>query len=225
MGKVRQIFVWDGVRDLGPFRREELIEQINAGAVLPGHFFFEEGMTDWARVATLPGCARLLASDAQKAMLTRMGVEYDEYITKDDVSRILEEQPATERQLALIAYLGLAARPHLTKNEAGDLIEVAKQDPRLGSRFESWNAERLELHPDIYSTERKALKDSRAEILLEEYENFRSDLIENGMDAPKLLLDDVARLIVELDGSVEGWDRDIRLTGLDHLLELVRPQS
>lgn len=131
MAKVRQIFVWDGTRDLGPFRREELIEQIKAATVLPSHFFFEEGMTDWARVATLQCCARFLASDAQKQMLTRMGVEYDEYLTKDDVSRILEQQPATERQQALIDYLGLAVRPHPTKNEASDLIQAAKQDPKL----------------------------------------------------------------------------------------------
>jgi hypothetical protein len=210
---------------LGPFRREELIDQIKTGEVLPSHFFFEEGMIGWALVATLPGCARLLASDAQKAMLTRMGVEYDEYLTKDDVSRILEQQPATERQLALLEYLGLAARSHLTKNEAGDLIEAAKQNPALGSRFDSWNTERLDLHADMYAAERKAFKDSRPEVLLEEYENFRTDLLENGIKAPKLSLEEVTRLVSELDETVHGWDRDLRLTGLDRLLELMKHHS
>jgi hypothetical protein len=210
---------------LGPFRRQDLINQIKTGEVLPSHFFFEEGMTGWVRVATLPGCARLLASDAQKAMLTRMGVEYDEYLTKDDVSRILEQQPATERQLALLKYLGLAAPPHLTKNEASDLIEAAKQDPVLGNRFDSWNTDRLDLHANMYAPERKAFKDSRAGVLLEEYKNFRRNLSENAVKVPKLSLEEVTRLVAELDKTVHGWDRDLHLTGLDHLLELMKHQS
>jgi len=128
VARVRQIFIWDGSQDLGPYRRDELIEQLRIGAVLPSHYYYEEGMSDWARVVSLPCCARFLASDAQKQMLTRMGVKYDEYLTKEDVSRILERQPARERQLALINYLGLSVSPHLTKNEASELIEAAKRD-------------------------------------------------------------------------------------------------
>jgi hypothetical protein len=154
MAKVRQIFIWDGTRDLGPFRREELIEQLRIGIVLPSHFFFEEGMSDWARVVSLPCCSRFLASDAQKQMLTRMGIEYDEYLTKDDVSRILEQQPATERQIALMRYLRLTASPTLTKNGASELLELAEQDPRLRDRLDSWNFDRLELHSGVYATER-----------------------------------------------------------------------
>lgn len=225
MGKVRQIFVWDGVRDLGPFRREQLVDQLRSGAVRPNHFFFEEGMAGWERVATLPCCARFLASDAQKTMLREMGVDYDEYLTKDDVSGILEQQPATERQVALLKYLGVAVSPHLTKNEASDLIEAAKRDPRLGSRFDSWGADRINLHADIYAAERKLYQDGRAAVLLEEYENFRRDLSSNGMEAPKLSLGDVARLVTELDRTVGGWDKDLRLSGLDHLLDLVQRQS
>src|SRR5437773_7673063 len=105
MGKIRQIHIWDGAHDLGPFRRAELVEQLRLGTILPSHSYFEEGMTDWARVATLPCCPPFLASAAQKAMLETMGVRHDEFLTKDDVTRILEQQPATERQLALLHYL------------------------------------------------------------------------------------------------------------------------
>jgi hypothetical protein len=46
MGKVRQISVWNGKQDLGPFRREELVEQLKEGAVLPSDYYYEEGMAD-----------------------------------------------------------------------------------------------------------------------------------------------------------------------------------
>jgi len=44
MGKVRQIFVWNGKQDLGSFRREELVEQLKEGALLPSDYYYEEGM-------------------------------------------------------------------------------------------------------------------------------------------------------------------------------------
>ena len=221
MGKVRQIFVWNGKRDLGPFRRDKLVEQLKLGTVLPSHFYFEEGMSDWVRVTTLPCCARILASEAQKEMLTRMGIDYDEYITKDDVSRILEHQPATQRQRALLEYLGLSAPPNVTKNEASELLDAAKRDPSLCDRLDSWNLDRLSLHPDMYAAERNSFKESRTEILLEQYNDFRSDLRESGANVRKLTIEEITSLISQLDETRPNWDRDLYLNGLDCLLELL----
>ena len=39
MGKVRQISVWNGKQDLGSFRREELVEQLKEGALLPSDYY------------------------------------------------------------------------------------------------------------------------------------------------------------------------------------------
>jgi hypothetical protein len=222
MGKIRQIFVWDGHRDLGPFRRDELVEQLRIGVVLPSHFYFEEGMKDWARVASLPCCVRFLASDAQKEMLTRMGIEYDDYLTKNDVSRILEKQPATERQLALLAYLNLPISTDLTKNEASDLLEAAKRDASLGERLDQWNYDRLELHADIYATERATFKLDRIEIMLGQYRNFKSDLRENGGRIRSVNREEMIELIAKLDAARPGWDRQIELNGLDQVLDLLK---
>lgn len=191
------------------------------GAVQPSHYYYEEGMTDWARVAALPCCARFLASDAQKEMLTNMGVRFDEFLTKTDVSTIMERQPATERQLALIDYLGLTQPPGLTKNQASQLLEVAKQDPAVRQRLDSWNIDRLELHPNTYSAERRAFKEGRADLLLSQYRDFRSDLRENGAKIRNLSIEEVNVLITRLDASRPGWDREIDLKGLDFLLDLL----
>lgn len=197
------------------------MEQLRVRGVLPSDYYYEEGMTDWARVATLPCCARFLASDAQKEMLTNMGVSYDEFLTKADVSRIMDRQPATERQLALIEYLGLARPPELTKNEASDLLEAAKQDPILLERLDSWNIDRLILHPNTYATERGTFKEGRAELLLNQYREFQSDLRRNGARVRNLSIEDVSRLVTQLDAVRPGWDREIALKGLDFLLDLL----
>jgi hypothetical protein len=222
MAKVRQIYIWDGNQNLGPLRRDELVQQLRVGIVLPSHFYWEEGMSDWARVASLPCCARFLASDAQKDMLSSMGVEYDEFLTKDDVSRILEAQPATDRQLALMNYLGLTISPNLTKNEASELLDKAKQDPLIRERLERWNVDRLELHSALYAAERRSFKESRSELLLRRYREFRSDMRESGVSIKNLTLEQINSLIVVLDRTRPRWDSDIELNGLDYLLELLK---
>jgi hypothetical protein len=221
MGKVRQIFIWNGTQDLGPFRRTELVEQLELGTVLPSHYYFEEGMSEWARVAALPCCARLLASDAQKTMLSRMGIEYDEFLTKSDVSRILDNAPATERQIALLKYLGIEAPPSLTKNAASELLDVAKGDPLMLDKLDAWNVDRLELHADIYAGERIAFKNSRAQALLEQYHEFQADLQGSGVRVRRLTLEELNSAIAKLDATRPGWDRELRLNGLDHVLDVL----
>jgi hypothetical protein len=154
-----------------------------------------------------------------------MAIEYDEFLTKDDVSRIMELQPATDRQLSLLEYLGVSTPPNLTKNEASELVEAAKQDSLVRDRLDSWTIERLELHPDLYAAERSSFKHSRAELLLGQYRDFQSDMHKNGVRVRKLSIQEVNSLIGELDDSRPGWDREIYLNGLNHLLDLLKDRT
>lgn len=221
MAKVRQIFIWNGKEDLGPFRRQELIEQLRTGSVRPEYYYWEEGMSDWLCVALLRCCREFLATDAQKQMLDRMGVDYDEFLTKDDVNFVLENQPATDRQLALLQYLGINAAIDLTKTNASEIIEKARSDQSLGERFDRWTIDRLNLRPDLYASERAAFKSRRAADLLSEYDQFRRDSRENGLSFPKLSLLDVEGFVSKLDDAKPGWDRDIRMALFDHLLPAI----
>jgi hypothetical protein len=140
VGKVRQIFIWNGKEDLGPFRREELVEQLKTGAVLPSHYYFEEGMVGWERVARLPCCRKFLATDAQKQMLDRMGVNYSEFLTKADVTSIMENRPATERQLEYLKSFGVTPPSSLTKVQASEMIERCLDDPAARERQSQFRA-------------------------------------------------------------------------------------
>jgi hypothetical protein len=218
VGKIRQLFIWNSKEDLGPFRREELVGQLKAGAVLPSDYYYEEGMPGWERVAHLPCCKKFLATDAQKQMLERMGIEYDEFLTKADVSSIMENQSATDRQIALLRYLGYETPPGLTKPVASRMIEEARNNPCLAERFDQWTFDRLDLRPDLYASERAAFKSRRAGDLLSEYEEFRRDSRQNGLNFPKLTLISIQEFVAKLDAAKPGWDHDIRMALYDHLL-------
>jgi len=144
VAKVRQIFIWNGKQDLGPFRREELVEQLKSGAVLPSDYYYEEGMADWQRVARLRCCNRFLATDAQKAMLDRMGVTYGEFLRKTDVTSILENQPATEKQLAYLQSFGVTPPTALTKVQASDMIQRCLDDHVARERQSEFRAIEIE---------------------------------------------------------------------------------
>jgi predicted nucleic acid-binding Zn-ribbon protein len=127
--EVRQIFIWNGKNDLGPFTDEELMEKVKSGAVRPADYYFIEGMRDWERVAHLPVCKKLLATSRQKQMLDEMGVKYDEFLTKTDVSGILANQPATQRQLDYLKSFGVTPAASFTKAQASEMIERCVADP------------------------------------------------------------------------------------------------
>jgi hypothetical protein len=140
VGKVREIFIWNGKERLGPFRREELIQRLQAGSVLPSDYYWEEGMPAWERVAHLACCRKFLATDAQKQMLARMGVKYSEFLTKADVTAIMEGQPATQRQLEYLRSFGVTCSNSLTKKQASELIERCLDDPAARERQSQFRA-------------------------------------------------------------------------------------
>lgn len=230
MGKVRQIFVWNGKEDLGSFRREELVEQLQAGTVLPSDYFFEKGMSNWERVALLPCCVKFLATEPQRQMLARMGITYSEFLTKAEVSAIMAQRrsdpagPATGRQLAFLAYLGISVPANLNKSQAGDLIDSALDNDSLSERRSTWRYDRYDLYPDLFAEERAEFKSGRGAALLADYNDFRIETREGpgGSDyLPKLTLAHVDAVVEMLDRLRPGWDRDLRRAMLDDFLPAI----
>ena len=73
----------------------------------------------------------------------------------------------------------------------------------------------------MYAAERNSFKQGRAQILLDQYNDFRSDLRESGAKVRKLTIEEVSALIAQLDRSRPGWDRDLYLNGVDYLLQVL----
>jgi hypothetical protein len=175
VNKVRQIFIWNGREDLGPFTVDGLVEKLEAGAVRPSDYYFEEGMTDWERVRALPLSKRFLATSKQKRMLDEMRVRYDEFLTKADVSSILANQPATAKQLDYLKSFGVMPVAPLTKTQASEMIERCLADPAARERQIQFKAEEFErrqreretypsyyLKEDMLSAERELIALKRA---------------------------------------------------------------
>jgi len=74
-------------------------------------------------------------------------------------------EPATPRQQAFLAFMGVTTPPGATRQQGAVLVNDAMEnDP---SRLARWNAERLQLHPDIFAEEIQARKEGRAQRFFE----------------------------------------------------------
>jgi hypothetical protein len=74
-------------------------------------------------------------------------------------------EPASPRQQAFLAFMGVTMPPGTTRQQAAVLVNDAMEnDP---SRLARWNAERLKLHPDIFADEIQARKEGRAQLFFE----------------------------------------------------------
>jgi hypothetical protein len=227
MGRLaRQVFIArDGVQ-YGPYGRSELIRNFRSGAILPRDFYWEEGMADWKRVALLPFAQKSLATDAQRRMLDRMGVEYDEFLTKSEVTAIMSRRnTATPQQLALLEYLGVTAPPGISKSEASALYNSAISNESVAERRSTWHHDKYDLYPDLFAEERAKFKAGRAASLLSDYSDFRAEVrktIGGGRNPlPKLQLSDVETIVSKLDLAYPGWDRDLMRAMLDYLLPAI----
>jgi hypothetical protein len=234
MGKYRQIFVWNGKEDLGPFRREELIEQLRAGTVLPSDYYIEQEMPGWERVACLPCCSKLLATDAQREMLDRLGVAYGEFLTKADVSSILENQPATERQLDYLRSFGIAPAAGLSKIEASQTIEQCLADPVARERqsriqadeFENKQRER-EAFPSYWLKQDTAAAQRDVEAVKREWHEKKAELSQLRSDQvdirrrQKSVSDEIEReALVQQIASIEGLIESLEIEINDQRNEL-----
>jgi len=221
VGKVRQIFIWNGKEDLGPFRREELVEQLKTAAVLPSHYYFEEGMVGWERVARLPCCRKFRATDAQKQMLDRMGVKYSEFLTKADVSSIMENRPATERQLEYLKSFGVTPPGSLTKVQASEMIERCLDDPAARerqSRFRAAEFDRMrrerEVFPSYYLKQDIISAERQLNDLRQAHEQERKELSQYRRE-----LEDIQRRLQKTEDEIRQTALQQQIASTQELIE------
>jgi hypothetical protein len=120
----------DGVV-LGEWTRTELYPLLRASEVFPSDYYWHEGMIEWKRLAELPSGKSVLATPAQRQMLTDHGLPCDEFTTKYQASKLMGSRPCTDKQRLFMDDLGIAHFDGMTLKEASDLIEaeLAGQTP------------------------------------------------------------------------------------------------
>jgi hypothetical protein len=76
-------------------------------------------------------------------------------------------QPATEKQKAFLAFMGVRVEPQVSMEQAGELINQASADSANRERMTLWNVERLRLHPELFAEEIHTQKEQRPAKYLE----------------------------------------------------------
>ncbi len=109
---------------LGEWTQTELRQLLRASEVRPSDYYWHEGMTDWKRLAELPCGKSVLATEPQQRMLSSMGLPWDEFTTKYDVSYLLNARPCTAKQRSFMDDLGLCHHESTTTEEASDRIDA-----------------------------------------------------------------------------------------------------
>jgi len=221
VNNIRQIFIWNGKENLGPFTEDELVEKLESGAVRTADYYFEEGMKDWERVGRLSFCKKFLATSRQRRMLDEMGVHYDEFLSKADVSSILANQPATPRQLDYLKSFGVTPSTPPTKVQAAEMIEHCLDDPAARERQAQFRAAEVErqrrereafpsyyLKQDVLAAERDLTDLKRT------YEEKTNDLAHD-----RRKLEELQRRLGKNDDEVERLDLEQQIVPTSENIE------
>ena len=111
-------------------------------------------------------------------------------------------ESATEKQKALLAYLGIPFSSETSKDQAALLVNDAMEDAKNGARLVQWNTDRLKLHPELFAAEIQAKKESRAGEFFEICER------EGAEHFTKITKAHCQVLVGYLDVKFPNWDED-----------------
>jgi hypothetical protein len=75
---------------IGEWTQTQLYKLLRTCEVFPSDYYWHEGMETWERLAQLPCGKSVLATPAQRRMLTDCDFPWDEFTTKYDVSRLMD---------------------------------------------------------------------------------------------------------------------------------------
>ncbi len=154
----------------GPYLEEALRAYLESGEVQADDLAWCEGAEDWKSVAHFLGLP----------------------------ARSPAAEPASPRQQAFLAFMGVTIPPGTTRQQAAVLVNDAMEnDP---SRLARWNAERLKLHPDIFAEEIQARREGRAQLFFEHSQRDGAAWFEKVAKAHCQVL------VAHLDVHSPNWD-------------------
>lgn len=139
------IYILREGQETGPFSLETTHTLLRQGDVAAGDFAWRPGMEKWVALSEL-----LEAPPAQSAA------------EKTEESPAECAEPATEKQKALLGYLGIHLPASLSKDQAARLVNNAMEDAQHTQRLALWNDDRLRLHPALFAAEIQTKKENRA---------------------------------------------------------------
>jgi hypothetical protein len=136
----------------------------------------------------------------------------DRFVLHPDLFEKSTDPVATERQQALMRYLGHPAPHTLSTYEASEWLDIACDDMNNSERLDSWRSDRLRLHPDLFAVELQREQDAQQErhanrpALIRAYCNGQKEDFAGIYPLRRLTHDHSQRAVVWLDANRPGWD-------------------
>jgi hypothetical protein len=139
----------------------------------------------------------------------------DRFVLHPDLFQQAAPLPATDRQQALMHYLGHPSPHALSSYEASDWLDQECNQEQHRERLDSWRKDRLRLHPDLFANELRehqaAEKERHANrpALIRSFCNNEKQLYEEAYPLKRLSHDHAKRAVAWLDANRPGWDADL----------------
>ena len=145
-----EIYILREGQETGPFSEESMHQMLKDGAVAMNDLAWQPGMQGWSPVQSV-----LFPTEDRTEANTAWSTP-----TPAPVSSPAAE-PATPKQRAFLAYMGLPCPEEMGKDQAALLINDTMEEPKNAARIARWTDERLKLHPELFAAELAAKKESR----------------------------------------------------------------
>ncbi len=187
-----EIFVIHEGQQMGPFNEENIQKLLKSGGLRGDDLGWSKGLPGWLPINEVlaPGSERPSAPPPAPGM---SGIRA--------VSGVVRKL-ATNKQKALLKFIGASFEEDITKLEAAEAISEALENPKLTPRFQKWGDEKLRLHPDYFQDEIDYRRANRVSRLVELCET-------DGADAVKGVTKAHVQVLVEsLDRKHPKWDAD-----------------
>lgn len=150
-----EIYILRNNEEHGPYSEEAVQALLKQGEVLIGDMAWTAGMPEW-----LPLHSVLYPAPASPPPVAAVPFA-----------------PATEKQKAFLAYMGLAVPPDLTKEQAAMMVTEQHEEGRNAARLARWNEDRLRLHPELFAEELHARREERAPRFFEVCQTEGADVL------------------------------------------------
>jgi len=193
------IYILRDGKEIGPFNEETTKTLLQQGSIVENDYAWHPGLPKWLPLATVlkPVPPPL---DVPPPPPVEARTELPTFASP--ALPAADTEPASDKQRALLKYLGIPYTSTLTKDQAALLVNETMEDPKKAGLLVKWNTDRLKLRPDLFAAEVQEQKEARAG---EYFEICQTEGAEYFMKITKA---HCQVLIGFLDGKFPHWDDD-----------------
>ncbi len=194
------IYILRDGKEIGPFSEDTTQTLLKQGSIAEADYAWHPGLPKWIPLADVLRPAPALETPPPPPPTAALETPLPAPSPAANLPKAGES--ATEKQKALLAYLGVSFSAEISKDQAALLVNDAMEDAKNGGRLVQWNTDRLKLHPELFAAEIQTKKESRAGEFFEICETEGAEYF------TKIAKAHCQVLVGYLDVKFPNWDED-----------------